>query len=122
MQTLLALRGYAGMIWQLETRGDRAARPVPQGTLVEYVAVRLLLERFALEHVARESLGYRGPLEGLRDKLGKPSGPAPPTLEQRAFLVFQLAQFEGWAPETMYKLTPREWQWTVREIESFSRL
>ena len=32
-QSLLALRGFAGMIWQVETRGDRIARPVPDGEL-----------------------------------------------------------------------------------------
>ncbi len=122
LQSLLALRGYAGMIWQLETRGDRAARPVPEGTLVEYVAVWLLLERLALQHVAAESIGYRGPLAELRQQLEAAPVDHSPSIQQRAFLVFQLAQLEGWAPETMYRLRPREWRWVVREIEAFSRL
>lgn len=28
-QSILALKGFAGMLWQLECRGDRAARPLP---------------------------------------------------------------------------------------------
>src|SRR6185437_3626416 len=40
--TLLALRGWAGMVQQLEVRGDRAVRPVPAGSLVEFLAIRLL--------------------------------------------------------------------------------
>ena len=43
--TVLALRGWAGMIWQMEVREDRVAKPAPQGSLIEFVAVRLLLER-----------------------------------------------------------------------------
>ncbi|MBC7854262.1 MAG: DUF2309 family protein, partial [Pirellulaceae bacterium] len=45
--TLLALRGWGGMIRQIEIRGDRVARPVPRGSLVEFLAVRLLLDRLA---------------------------------------------------------------------------
>src|SRR5690606_11735404 len=43
--TLLALPGWAGMIWQLETNAEWAVHPAPAGTLREYLAVRLILER-----------------------------------------------------------------------------
>ena len=59
-QTLLALRGWAGMIWQMETNAEWTVHPAPPGTLVEYVAVRLILERLALAHVARDFLGDHG--------------------------------------------------------------
>src|SRR5262249_30001981 len=65
--TLLALRGWAGMIHQMETRGDRSAHPAPEGSLLEFLAVRLILERLALAHVASETLGYEGPLRDLRE-------------------------------------------------------
>src|SRR5204863_1836769 len=51
--TLLALRGWGGMVRQVEVRGDRVPRPAPGGSLVEFLAVRLLLDRFALAHTAR---------------------------------------------------------------------
>ena len=50
--TLLALRGWAGMIYQMETRGDRVGRSVPEKSIFEFLAVRLILDRLALAHVA----------------------------------------------------------------------
>ena len=68
-RTLLALRGWAGMIWQMETNAEWTVHPAPPGTLVEYLAVRLILERLALASVARESLGERCDLRDLRRRL-----------------------------------------------------
>src|SRR5206468_1649383 len=59
--TLLALRGWAGMLRQMETNAEWTVHPAPPGTLHEYLAVRLILERLALRHVAREELS--GPVE-----------------------------------------------------------
>jgi uncharacterized protein len=121
--TLLALRGWAGMIRQMELRGDRVVRPVPQGSLREYLAVRLVLERLALAATASKTLAFTGPLSALRDETRKcidDSGPA--NLEQRAFLVFQLAQILGWTPEKLYRLTKQKWQVLLLEIETFSSL
>ena len=63
--TLAALRGWASIIRQMEVRSDRVHFPVPTGTLMEFLAVRLILERMALAYVARKELGYRGDLSGL---------------------------------------------------------
>ncbi|HHK41004.1 MAG TPA: DUF2309 domain-containing protein, partial [Planctomycetaceae bacterium] len=122
-QTLLALRGFAGMIWQLESRGDRAAEPVPSGTLIEYLAVRLILDRLAASWILRESLDYRGALADWKAQY-KPSAPhaARVRQEQRAFIVFQLAQLLGWEPEMLSRLVPEEWQRLVSETEAFSSL
>ena len=67
--TLLPLRGWGGIIRQTEERGDRVAIPSPAGSLHEFVAVRLILDRFALAHLAREALDYRGSLANLRTYL-----------------------------------------------------
>ncbi len=88
----------AGPGWsaQIEERGDRVVHPVPRGSLVEFLAVRLLLDRHALAYTARAALGYDGPLAGLRDAIRPGLAIAwPPSVEQRAFLVFQLAQVVG---------------------------
>jgi len=121
--TLLALRGWAGMLWQMETRPDRVPFPVTKGTLGEYLAVRLILERLALSYVAREAFDYRGPLNGLREaaraRIAPPDNSA---VEQRAFLVFQLAQVMGWSPPSLYKLSHVEWEALIHEIEIFSEI
>jgi uncharacterized protein YbcC (UPF0753/DUF2309 family) len=121
--TLLALRGFAGMIWQMESRGDRVAHPAPAGSLVEFLAVRLILERLSLSNMARQLTGHAGPLAELRHEARAriPRHDAP-SVEQRAFLVFQLAQVLGWLPADLYRLTKLEWSTLVAEIEAFSGL
>jgi len=119
--TLLALRGWAGLIRQNEVRGDRVALPAPQGTLVEFLAIRLILERLSLAHTAATEVGFRGELPELREALltmsGKQSGGGD---EQRAFLLFQLAQVSGWSPATLLQLSRVQWSTLVAEVEAFS--
>lgn len=121
--TLLTLRGWGGIIQFLEERPDRAVHPVPQGSLVEYLAVRLLLDRLAIAHVARTSLGYAGKLNELRAELrNQLRPPVPPSAEQRAFQVFRLAQGAGWAPPDLARLGDSEWTSLFREVEKFPSL
>jgi hypothetical protein len=121
--TLVALRGWAGLIWQLEVRGDRVALPAPQGSLTEFLAIRLLLERVALSHVARQSLNYTGPLAGLRDAArARIVNRNEPSLDQRAFLVFQLAQLLGWSPPALSGLSKADWTAITSEVEAFDSL
>jgi uncharacterized protein len=118
--TLLALRGWGGIIRFIEERPDRVAKVIEPGSFIGFVAIRLLLERFALMHAARESLGYTGPLAGLRAELRTQLPKwTPPTVEERAFPVFQLAQVLGWSPDELSRLTPAEWAVLVHEIEEF---
>jgi uncharacterized protein YbcC (UPF0753/DUF2309 family) len=93
--TLLALRGWAGMVRQIEERPDRVpARPLP-ATLGGYLAVRLLFERSALACAARR-LPFDGPLSALRPLLRtRTPPPAPPTVHDRAWPLFHLAQLCG---------------------------
>jgi len=121
--TLLALRGWAGMIRQMEVRGDRVAVPAPAGSLVEFLAVRLLLERFALAYVAENTLNFRLPLVRLRDRILRETAEnTAPVMEQRAFVVFQLAQVLGWAPPALQRLSAQEWTALIDEIEAFPEL
>lgn len=86
--TLLALRGWAGMIRQLEERPDRAPVKAPPARLVDYLAVQLTLEDLAMRHVlARHGLR-------LADVLGatppaRSTDPLVPVYE--AFVMAQLA-------------------------------
>jgi uncharacterized protein YbcC (UPF0753/DUF2309 family) len=118
--TLLALRGWGGMILQAETRTDRVVHAPPQGSLIEFLAVRLVLERLALAYIARRKLGYDGPLAELRQRVRATPRQAGTGNEQRAFLVFQLAQVMGWPPGELRRLSPVEWSSLVTEIEAFS--
>jgi uncharacterized protein YbcC (UPF0753/DUF2309 family) len=121
--TMLALRGWAGMIRFLEERGDRAIHAVAKGSLTEFLAIRLLLDRLALAHMAREYLGFSNPLAALRDELARRvNSPRPPTDVQRAFLVFQLAQVLGWTPEDLFRISRADWTEVVAEIEAFSAI
>ena len=108
------------MIHEAEQRADRFAFPVPADSLIGFLAVRLLLERFALVHAAREGFGYDGPLAELRDVLrARLAPPAPPEVEERALPVFLLAQSLGWTPDELHHLSPDEWTALVREVEAF---
>jgi uncharacterized protein len=119
--TLLSLRGWGGIIRHTEERPDRVTTPTPAGSLHEFVAVRLLLERLALAQAAKERLGYSGPLAALRDFLRARLGTrVPPAVEERAFPIFQLAQLIGWSPDELHHRTPSEWGALVREVEGFT--
>lgn len=121
--TLLALRGWGGMIWHVEQRADRVHHAVPEGSLMDFVAVRLLLERLALRAAARSSLGHEGALSSLREELARrlPST-RPASDKQRAFLIFQLAQVLGWTPEVLFHLEPGAWAALFDEVEGFDEL
>jgi uncharacterized protein YbcC (UPF0753/DUF2309 family) len=121
--TLLSLRGWGGMVRQVELRGDRAVHPIAPGSLSEFLAIRLVLDRFALAYTARSALDYRGPLSGLRDAArARIAPPQPPSVEQRAFLVFKLVQVLGLSPDVLYHLGEEDWSTIMAEIEGFSDL
>jgi uncharacterized protein YbcC (UPF0753/DUF2309 family) len=119
--TIVALKGWAGLIRQMEIRADRVPFGAAPGTMIEFVAVRLVLERMALTHCARIAFDRECPLDLLREVCleAKPKRPTY-TIEQRAFLVFQLAQVLGWSPMALYRLTVKEWKDLFEELVSFS--
>ena len=121
--TLLALRGWAGMLWQMDVRRDRVPAPVPAGTLIEFLAVRLILDRLAVAYVARDVLDYEGPLSSLRDFVRRQLPPPPATsVEQRALLMFELAQLRVWTPPELFRLSDHEWRTLASEFEVFDGL
>ncbi|MEQ1902874.1 MAG: DUF2309 domain-containing protein [Pirellulaceae bacterium] len=119
--SLLALRGWAGMIWHIENRGDRAVRPIPGGSLEEFVAVRLLLDRMALEWLAAEVLGFRQPLNALLPFLKKQVvDENKEDADQLAFQIFQIAQYRGWSPGELADVSEQNWQLLLTELRKFS--
>jgi uncharacterized protein len=92
---LLALRGWAGIVRQIEERPDRVPARDLTVTLRGYLAVRLLFERAALHEAARR-IAFDGPLSALRPWLRNPLRPtAAPTLLERAWPIFHVAQLCG---------------------------
>jgi len=103
---LLALRGWAGIVRQIEERPDRVPARDLTITLRGYLAVRLLFERAALAAAARR-LSFRGSLSDLRDWL-RPELPAwhPPPSVERAWPLFHVAQLCGLDASIAEQWTP----------------
>lgn len=130
LQTLLALPGWAGMLWQMETHTPAGRTPAPAGTLNEYLAVRLILDRYAIRGIAKRELAVSDLLqvrEAAAQRLAESRGTEPrggkgqdrSVLDGLALMVFHLAQIRGWSPEQLAYLTDAEWRELVREIYSF---
>ncbi|MCA9062465.1 MAG: DUF2309 domain-containing protein [Planctomycetaceae bacterium] len=121
--TLLALKGYAGMLWQTESRRDRVRLASPSGTLLEFVAVRLLLDRLALKHVARKEMQWTGTTAELQQELCRRFPKyRTPDRDQFAYRLFQCAQFVGWGPLTLSRLKPSDWKELIQELTEFNGL
>ncbi|MBL8815383.1 MAG: DUF2309 domain-containing protein [Planctomyces sp.] len=120
--TMLALRGWAGMIWQTETRADRVYIGSPSGTLIEFVAVRLLLDRLAANyfHTGQPELrdvafaDLRSVLKTALDQQCRAC------IDQHAYIVFQLAQILGWSPQSLAQLTAEQWKLLSGELVQFN--
>jgi uncharacterized protein YbcC (UPF0753/DUF2309 family) len=111
---LLVLRGWAGIVRQIEERPDRVPARDLTITLRGYLAVRLLFERAALDEAARQ-LSFHGPLSELRPWLRQRlPGPAPATVADRAWPLFHVAQLCGLDSSIVEQWTGRH----VAEIES----
>ncbi|HEX2458932.1 MAG TPA: putative inorganic carbon transporter subunit DabA, partial [Vicinamibacterales bacterium] len=111
---LLALRGWAGIVRQIEERPDRVPARDLTVTLRGYLAVRLLFERAALDEAARQ-LSFGGPVSALRDCLrSRLPVASPPTAMERAWPLFHVAQLCGLDPSIVQQWTPQH----VGELES----
>lgn len=122
-QTLLVLRGWAGMVWQMETNAEWMPHTAPPGSLIEFLAVRLILDRLAVEYVMQNSFSFEGELDSLRDEILKQiSKDSQRQTSQRAFMIFQLAQVRGWSPEDLLHLSCEQWTTLIQEIELFPSL
>ncbi|WP_417749172.1 DUF2309 domain-containing protein [Rosistilla oblonga] len=117
--TLLALRGWAGMIWQTEANTPWLPHPIPAGSLDEYLAIRLILERLAIADLGQRQFGTRQMSEIRRLAEARLPGRRGPSIDERTYTVFQLAQAGGWTPESLVSMTGEQWACLVREIGLF---
>lgn len=122
--TILALRGWAGMIWQTESRPDRVYRSSPPGTFLEFLAVRLILDRLAASYIANQALGHNIDLRDLAKHFDTATTTSGTTSleESRAYLILQLAQIHGWRPRELAELSDDAWQEFLTETDRFDSL
>lgn len=83
LETLLTLKGWAGMLHQNQRRPDRMPVLALPGNLIDWLAVRLLLDRLALRQVAPEF---------EPGKLTRQLGTCPIRQQSPPSLAFQLFQ------------------------------
>lgn len=111
---LLALRGWAGMVRQIEERPDRIPARELTVTLRGYLAVRLLLERAAVAAAVR-GMGFHGAPSELRGwLLGRAAAPAPPRAEERAWPMYHVAQILGLCTSVLARMRAED----VAAVES----
>jgi hypothetical protein len=118
--TLLALRGWAGMIHQIEKRPDRVPVHAPPADLIDFLAVRLLLDRYAVAHLARDHGIWPGDLRHLRAALSAArTAPERRSARERAWLLFEMAQIHGWSAARVAALAGAEVTALLREHDRF---
>jgi uncharacterized protein YbcC (UPF0753/DUF2309 family) len=121
VDSLLALRGWAGMIHHLEERPDRAPVEAVPARLADFLALRLVCDRVAAEWAARrigfgrresghgEGAANGGRLVGLWTELRDryPARRGPGSLA-RAFLLHQVSQLVGLTARDIRSLDENE--------------
>ncbi|XXT63632.1 putative inorganic carbon transporter subunit DabA [Sorangium sp. So ce590] len=125
-RVLLELPGWAGLIHRLEhTPGDRP-QGSPPASLLEYLAVRLTLARYALRDVARRRLGFEGPLAGLVEHARRAARHAEPPRRSpdcdRPFRLFQLAQLAGLSVAELQPLAAADRIWALEALEALDEV
>ncbi len=120
--TLMSLRGWAGMIWQLESNTPWLPKPAPAGSFDEYLAIRLILERYAVSHVGQKYFRTWNLDEIKQTARESVRRNRETSTEQRTYTVFQLAQSCGWSPEQLVEMSEPQWACLIREIETFSSI
>ncbi|HEY0134076.1 MAG TPA: putative inorganic carbon transporter subunit DabA, partial [Nannocystis sp.] len=102
-RTLLRLPGFAGMFARLETAPGPIGRSRARVNLIDFLAVRLLLDLFAFQDIARR-LGHHGPVAEIRRFCAHLPRIAPPRMRgphDTAWPLFMLAQHAGVAAPTI---------------------
>jgi uncharacterized protein len=117
-RTLLALPGWSGMVDQMATNADWTLSPAKAGSLDEFLAVRLVLDRIAVRYIANNKLLGQKSFQDLL-QLGSLNTIESPlaSCRQRAFHLFQTAQKLGWDPKLLSQWSTSQWQTIVDELE-----
>ena len=118
--TLLVLPGWAGMMHQLEQRPDRAPVHAPPTSLLDFLALRLSLEREACRFIASVHGLPNRSLSALWESVSSRRRPDPPVSElasvHDAFVVLAHA---GVTPSDVLGLTPEAAAALIDELDDF---
>ena len=123
--TLLALPGWTGIVHYLEHGAEWMTWPVPTGTLQEFMALRLILDRLATQFIASQQFpAFGGRCAELSQCIAKAERSELPTQArptETAATIFNLAQMLGWTSTRLSNLTSAEWRDLHCEVQAFSR-
>lgn len=117
-ETLLALRGWAGMIHQAEIRPDRLPEEIVPARLIDFLAVRLLADRAASEQIASE---HDIPLWARRAYVPD-SNREEGRRRSRACTLYQAVRILQFDALSFSELQASERHALVNEIETFTEL
>lgn len=121
IQSILALRGWAGMVWQLESGVDWVVHTVPGGSLIGLLAIQLLLERQACLYFGNEGDPTKRSLDNLlRELRPVASDDSSRRVRGLAFQLFQVAQMRGWSAIVLRELDDRDWRRLLELVDNFS--
>ena len=120
-ETLLSLRGWAGMIRQLEVRPDTAPVDPPPARLVDYLALQLTLDLHAAKFELRKHAGRSTTLADTSSRLGNTAQERELDLEL-VYEAFISAQLGGVGPAEMTSSAEaKRWLEEVRVFDSNER-
>lgn len=126
-ESLLALRGWAGMMRHFELRPDRAPVEHQPARLMDFLAVRFVLDVVATRNLLRESLGAQADLRTLREHAGfvgqrEASGREADARLELLYEAFILAQEFALSPRVLQnRESARAWLEEVRDFHEISR-
>jgi hypothetical protein len=120
-ETLLSLRGWAGMIRQLEMRPDTAPVDPPPARLLDYLALQLTLDLQAARFVAGKMVGDSNGFGGVISRRQEASRPRELDLEL-VYEAFIMAQLAGLGPSEIAGPGPaKRWLEEIRVFDSNER-
>ncbi len=118
-ETLLSLRGWAGMIRQLEERPDTAPVRPAAARLVDYLALQLTLDLHAARFVLQKHAGESAKLSDLPSRRSTSAQELDLELVYEGFISAQLA---GVGPAEMTSATEaKRWLEEMRVFDSLER-
>lgn len=129
-QSIVALRGWASMVRQLEDRPDRAPVEAVPARIIDFLALRLVLDRTATEWAAGRLGSGRGGTHPPGVELGRlwtelrdryPPRRGPGSLS-RAFLIHQVSQLVGLSATDIRSLDENDILGFEREIATFDAI
>ncbi|MCB0330008.1 MAG: DUF2309 domain-containing protein [Bdellovibrionales bacterium] len=124
LDTLLSLRGWAGMMRQAELRPDRMPCHAPPARLIDYAAIQLLLDECATNFIMNEEFGRLLSHSELRERFlkgehseGDYTNKENLSLQHEAYCTAQLC---GVQPDSIR--SPRAAQVFVSEVAAFGAI